>query len=109
MGHPTYLEAKANRGSPSKMRGFFAALRMTILRTVTTGRTCDNQKNRYNRKSLLFCFVLFEELAGFFEVERVSVDDELVFSGVCRDVDDFVDTMTVLAESLDDEVDVYHG
>jgi hypothetical protein len=54
-------------------------------------------------------FVLFEELPRLFEGERVSVDDQLVFAGVIGDGDDGVDTMAVLTESLDDEVDVYHA
>jgi hypothetical protein len=58
---------------------------------------------------LLFCFVLFEELPRFFEVEGIAVDDQLVFSGVIGDGDDGVDTMAVLAEGLDDEIDVYHA
>jgi hypothetical protein len=58
---------------------------------------------------LLFRFVPFEELPGFFEVERVSVDDQLVFAGVFRDGDDALDTMAVLAEGLNDEIDVYHA
>ena len=58
---------------------------------------------------LLFGFVLFEELPGFFEIESVAVDDELVFAGVFRDGDDAANTMAVLPEGLDDEIDVYHG
>jgi hypothetical protein len=58
---------------------------------------------------LLFRFVLFEELACFFEVEGVSVDDDLVFAGVLRDVKDAVDTVAVLPEGLNDEIDVYHA
>ena len=61
------------------------------------------------RGQSLLGFVLFEELAGFFEVEGVAVDDELVDAGVFRDGDDTVDAVPVLAESLNDEVDVYHG
>jgi len=57
----------------------------------------------------LFRFVLLEKLSRFFEVERVSVDDQLVFAGVFRDGEDALDTMAVLAEALDDEIDVYHA
>jgi hypothetical protein len=57
----------------------------------------------------LFRFVLFEELSRFFESERVSVDDELVFAGVFRDGEDALDVMAVLAQGLDDEIDVYHA
>ena len=57
----------------------------------------------------LLCFVLFKELACLFEGKGVSVDDELVFAGVFRDGDDVADTMAVLAEGLDDQIDVYHG
>jgi hypothetical protein len=62
-----------------------------------------------NRKKRLLGFVLFEELPGFFEGEGVSVDDQLVYAGVFRDGDDALDTMAVLAQGLDDEVDVYHA
>ncbi len=58
---------------------------------------------------MLFRFILFEKLSRFFEVERVSVDDQLVFASVIRDGDDAVDTMAVLAEGLNDEIDVYHA
>jgi hypothetical protein len=58
---------------------------------------------------LLFCFVLFEEFSCFFEGEGVSVDLEFVSAGVVRDGDDIADSMAVLAECLDDEIDVYHG
>jgi hypothetical protein len=58
---------------------------------------------------LLFRFVLFEEVPGFFEIERVAVDDQLVFAGVIGDAEDALDTVAVLAEGLDDEIDVYHG
>ena len=57
----------------------------------------------------LFGFVLFEELAGFFEGEGVSIDDQLVFARVIGDGEDAFDTMAVLAEDLDDEIDVYHA
>ena len=57
----------------------------------------------------LFCFVPFEKLSRFFEGERVSVDDQFVFAGVFRDGDDALDTMGVLAQGLDDEIDVYHA
>src|SRR4051794_15647155 len=57
----------------------------------------------------LFGFVLFEELAGFFEVEGVSVDDQLVVAGVVRNGEDAFDLMAVLAEDLDDEIDVNHA
>jgi hypothetical protein len=62
-----------------------------------------------DRKKRLPGFVLFEELPGFFEGECVSVDDQLVYAGVFRDGDDAVDTMAVLPEGLDDEIDVYHA
>ena len=52
---------------------------------------------------------MFEDLSGFFEVERVSVDDELVDAGVVGDAEDTLDTMAMLAESLDDKIDVYHA
>ena len=58
---------------------------------------------------MLLGLVFFEELAGFFEVEGVSVDDELVFAGVVGDGEDAFDLMAVLAEGLDDEIDVNHA
>jgi hypothetical protein len=57
---------------------------------------------------LLLCFVAFQKLSRFDESESGSVDDELVFAGVIRDGDDAADTMAVLAEGLDDQIDVYH-
>jgi len=61
------------------------------------------------RGRVLFRFVLLEELSRFFEVERVSVDDQLVFSGIIRDRDDSPNAVTVLPEGLNDKVDVYHA
>ena len=58
---------------------------------------------------MLFGFVGFEELAGLFEGESVSVDLEFVFAGVFRDGDDMADSVAVLPESLNDQIDVYHG
>jgi len=57
----------------------------------------------------LFRFVLFEKLSRFFEVERVSVDDQLVGTGVFRDGDNAVNAMAMLPEGLDDQIDVYHA
>ena len=57
----------------------------------------------------LLCFVLFEKLPCFLEGEGVSVDLEFVSAGVFRDRDDMADSVAVLAEGLDDEIDVYHG
>jgi hypothetical protein len=57
----------------------------------------------------LLRFVLFEELPRFFKGERVSVDDQLVFARVFRDGDDGVNTMAMLPEGLNDEIDVYHA
>ena len=76
------------------------ALRRAKLLTVDTVR---------RRRQRLLRFILFEKLASFFEVERVPVDDQLVFAGVFRDGDDALDTMAVLAEGLNDEIDVYHA
>ena len=58
---------------------------------------------------VLFRFVLFEETAGFFEVESVSVDNQLIYAGVIGDAEDALDTMAVLAQGLHDEIDVYHA
>jgi hypothetical protein len=60
-------------------------------------------------KRLLFRFVLFEDLSCFFQIERDSVDDELVFACVVWNGDDVLDTVAVLAEGLNDEIDVYHA
>ena len=59
--------------------------------------------------SSLFRFVRFEKGAGFFKVEGISVYDYLVFAGVCGNGDDAVYTVTMLAKSLNDEIDIYHG
>ncbi len=58
---------------------------------------------------MLFRFVLFEKLSRFFEGEGVSVDLEFVLAGIVRDGDDMANSVAVLAEGLDDEIDVYHG
>jgi hypothetical protein len=58
---------------------------------------------------LLLCFIVFEKPSRFYEGESVSVDDQLVFPGVFRDGDDAIDTMAVLPEGLNDEIDVYHA
>ena len=57
----------------------------------------------------VICFVLFKKLASFFEGQGVSVDLEFVSAGVFRDRDDMAYSVAVLAEGLDDEIDVYHG
>src|SRR5438270_12211489 len=57
----------------------------------------------------LLGFVLFEELSRFFEGEGVSVDDQLVVAGIVRDGKDALDLVAVLAQGLDDEIDVYHA
>ena len=46
---------------------------------------------------------------GLLRGEGVAVDDNLIFAGVIRDADDVADSMAVLAESLDDQIDVYHA
>jgi hypothetical protein len=74
---------------------------------------CDeNDENRRGSaldQKRLFCSVLFEKLASFFEGEGVSVDLEFVCAGVFRDGDDIADSVAVLAEGLNDEIDIYHG
>ena len=52
---------------------------------------------------------MFKKLASFFEGQGVSVDLEFVSAGVFRDGDDMAYSVAVLAEGLDDEIDVYHG
>ena len=52
---------------------------------------------------------MFEKSSRFYKGESVSVDDQLVVPGVVRDGDDAIDTMAVLPEGLDDEIDVYHA
>jgi hypothetical protein len=58
---------------------------------------------------VLFRFVLFEEIAGFFQIENVSVYGELIFPCVFRDGDDTLDAVTVFPKGLDDKFDVYHA
>ncbi len=50
-------------------------------------------------------------MAGLFEVEGVAVYDELVDAGVVGDGEDMLYGVAVLAERVDDEVDVdvIHG
>jgi hypothetical protein len=57
----------------------------------------------------LFGFVGFEEGSGFFEIEEVAVDGELVHAGVFGDGDDVLHGVAVLTERLDEKIDVYHG
>ena len=64
---------------------------------------------RVNSKRSLFGFVLFEEFSRLFEGQGVSVDLEFVCASVVRDRDDVADGVAVLAEGLDDQIDVYHG
>ena len=46
-------------------------------------------------------------MAGLFEVEGVTVDDELVEAGIVGDGEDMLDGVTVFAKGVDDEIDVY--
>jgi hypothetical protein len=89
VGHSSRL------GASNEMQGFFAALRMTACKCIAA--------------SLLLRSILFEKLSDLCKSEGVSVDDELVFAGVVRDRDDAADTVAVLAEGLENEVDVGHG
>jgi len=59
----------------------------------------------------LFLFgVEFEDVAGFVEVEEVSVDDELPLAGVGRDLVDAFDGVTAVSKLFDEKIDVYiHG
>ena len=58
---------------------------------------------------LLFSCVGFEDGSGFFEVECVAVDDQLVFASVIGDGEDTVHCVAMLPEGLHDEIDVYHA
>jgi hypothetical protein len=57
----------------------------------------------------LFGFVCFEEGSGLFEVEKVSVNDHLVFAGVFRDVDDVLNCMALVSQGGDEKIDIYHA
>ena len=59
----------------------------------------------------LFLFgVELEDVAGFVEVEEVSVDDELPLAGVGRDLVDAFDGVTAVSKLFDEKIDVYiHG
>ncbi|HXC97484.1 MAG TPA: hypothetical protein VNU92_17425 [Edaphobacter sp.] len=52
--------------------------------------------------------VLFQEFARFFQVESVSVDGQLIFPGIFWDVNDTLDAMAALTESLNEKIDIYH-
>jgi hypothetical protein len=57
----------------------------------------------------LLCFVGLEECASLFEGESISVDLEFVSARVFRNGNNMADSMAMLAEGLDDEIDIYHG
>lgn len=58
--------------------------------------------------SLLRLLIQFEDVPCSFEIDDVSVDDHLVFSGVVRDAVHIFNFVTVGAKRIDDKVDVYH-
>jgi hypothetical protein len=58
---------------------------------------------------LYFGLVVFENLAGFFEIEEVTVDDELPFAGVRRDLMDSLDCVAVVSKLFYEKVDVDHA
>ena len=81
-----------------------------MLRTMPTSQNRDmGHPDSWRFGRLLFCFVVFEKLSRFVEVEGVSVDNQLVYAGVIGDAEDALDTMAVLAQGLHDEIDVYHA
>lgn len=57
----------------------------------------------------LLCFVLFEEVSGFFEVVDAAVNRDFVFAGVFWDGDDAVNAVPALSDGFDEKVDIYHG
>ena len=59
----------------------------------------------------LFLFgVELEDVACFFEVEEVTVDDELPLACVGRHLVDAFDGVTAVSELFDEKIDVYiHG
>jgi hypothetical protein len=50
----------------------------------------------------------FEDVPCSFEIDDLSVDDHLVFSGVGRDGVYIFNFVSVGAKRIDDKVDVYH-
>ncbi len=58
---------------------------------------------------VLLCFVVFEEGIDFGEAEELAVDFDLVVACVFGDGDDGAYGVAVVMESLDGQVDVYHG
>ena len=59
---------------------------------------------------LFFFGVEFEDVAGFFQVEEVAIDDELPFTGVGRHLVDAFDDVTPVSKLFDEKIDVYiHG
>jgi hypothetical protein len=57
----------------------------------------------------LFGFFELEQAPCFFEVEEVSVDDELVFACVRGYLVNALDGVTVLSKLLNEKIDVYHS
>jgi hypothetical protein len=59
----------------------------------------------------LFSFgIELQDVPGFFEVEEVSVDDELPVAGVGRHLVDAFDGVTAVSKLFDEKIDVYiHG
>jgi hypothetical protein len=57
----------------------------------------------------LLRLVFFQEGSRFLQVEDVSVDRQLIFTGVFRDGDDSFYAMAVGSEGLDEEIDIYHA
>jgi hypothetical protein len=57
----------------------------------------------------LFRLVSFQEGSRFLQVEDVSVDRQLIFTGVFWDGDDASYIMAGGSEGLDEEIDIYHA
>ncbi|WP_348267409.1 hypothetical protein P8936_16855 [Edaphobacter paludis] len=58
--------------------------------------------------SLLRFLVQLEDVPRSFEIDGVSVDDHLVFSGVVRDAVHIFHEVAMGSKRIDDKVDVYH-
>jgi hypothetical protein len=59
---------------------------------------------------LLLFGVELEDVSSFFEVEEVSIDDELPFASVGRNLVDALDGVTPVSKLFDEKIDVYiHG
>src|SRR6185437_10020155 len=59
------------------------------------------------RRTAILRLVARQQLPSLFECERGSIDDELIVTGVVRDLDDSLDRMAALSEGLNDQLRIH--